>query len=288
MSPSYGDNPASFKATPSFTAVQCSVMKCHLLLCYICDLHLVHELRGVETSILSLSHTSDLSEIRSTRNNSDTATTTCFFMNTSIRSYTVSTIKRGFPTISEKYFYTHIMSDQNVPAPYILLKQQMGERKPNQEEEKPMETYFFRGEILLEIPEKQQIPREDGTPPHNYCKFHDPAATTYDSGTNVSPLYGAELDYLLGIYRSSVRAVEYLQVDKMAWIMDLRLGSKVFFQLDKEKDVPLLIQGKIRYYGAIPGHDGVMFGIEIIVSVINYIYIYIYIYIIIYVFASFI
>ena len=56
-------------------------MKCHLLLYYICDLHLVHELRGVETSILSLNHTSDLSEIRSTRNNSDTATTTCFFMN---------------------------------------------------------------------------------------------------------------------------------------------------------------------------------------------------------------
>ena len=160
------------------------------------------------------------------------------------------------------------MSDKNLPAPYILLKQQMGERKPNQEGEKPFRIYFFRGEILLEIPLKKQIPREDGTPAHNYCKFDDPDVTTYNNGTNVSPLYGAELDYLLGIDRSSIRAIEYLQVDKLAWIMDLRLGSIVFFQLDKEKDVPLIIQGKVGYYGAIPGLDGVKFGIEIIVSII--------------------
>ena len=161
------------------------------------------------------------------------------------------------------------MSDQNVPAPYILLKQQMGERKPNQEGEKPMETYFFRGEILLEIPEKEQIPREDGTPAHNYCRYDDLDVTTYNNGTNVSPLYGAELDYLLGIDRPSVRAIEYLQVDKLAWIMDLRHGSNVFFQLDKEKDVPLIIPGKIRYYGPIPGYEGVKFGIEIIVGIIR-------------------
>ena len=97
MSPSYGDNPASFKATPSFTAVYV-YMKCHLLLCYICDLHLVHELRGVETSILSLNHTSDLSEIRSTRNNSDTATTTCFFMNKYTEIY-YNIQQRGFPIL---------------------------------------------------------------------------------------------------------------------------------------------------------------------------------------------
>ena len=78
------------------------IIKCHLLLCYISDLHLVHELRGVETSILSLNHTSDLSEIRSTRNNSDTATTTCFFMNTSIRSYTIKVHKKGVPDYFRK------------------------------------------------------------------------------------------------------------------------------------------------------------------------------------------
>ena len=155
------------------------------------------------------------------------------------------------------------MSDQNVRAPYILLKQQMGERKLDQEGEKPFQTYLFRGEILLEIPQKEQIPREDGTPAHNYCKYDDPANTTYNNGTTVSPLYGAELYYLQGIPRSSVRAVEYLQVDKLAWIMDLRSGTEVFFQLNKERDVLLIIPGIIRYYGRIPGHEGVMFGIEI-------------------------
>ena len=160
------------------------------------------------------------------------------------------------------------MSYQNVRAPYILLKQEMGERKPNQEGEKPMGTYFFRGEILLEIPEKEQIPREDGTPAHNYCRYDDLDVTTFNNGSNVSPLWGAELDYLLGIHRPSVRAVEYLMVDKLTWIMNLKHGSNVFFQLDKEKDVPLIIPGKIRYYGPIQGHQGVIFGIEIIVSII--------------------
>ena len=161
------------------------------------------------------------------------------------------------------------MFDLHIPAPYILLKQQIGERKPDQEGEKPLLIYFFKGEILLEIPLKEQIPREDRTPAHNYCKYDDPDVTIYNNGSNVSPLYGAELDYLLGIHRPSVRAVEYLMVDKLTWIMDLRFGSNVFFQLDKEKDVPLLIQGKIKYYGAIQGHQGVWFGMEIIVSIIK-------------------
>ena len=162
------------------------------------------------------------------------------------------------------------MSDQNVPRPYILLKQLLGERKPNQEGEEPLYSILSRGEILLEIPQKEQILRKDGTPAHNYCKYNNPDITLYNSGTNVSPLHVAELDYLLSIKRPSVRAVEYLQADKMAWIMDLRYGTEVFFKLNKEKS--LIIQGKIRYYGAIPGHtyyDGVMFGIEIIVSIIT-------------------
>ena len=160
------------------------------------------------------------------------------------------------------------MSDQNIPAEYILLKQQIGERKPNKLEEKPLQVYICRGEILLEIPLKEQIPREDGTPPHNYCKYDDPDVTTYNNGTNVSQLYGAEFDYLLGIDRPSDRAVQYLQPNKLAWIMGLIGGTEVFFNLDKETDVPLIIQGKVRYYGAIPGLDGVKFGIEIIVSII--------------------
>ena len=155
------------------------------------------------------------------------------------------------------------MSYQNVRAPYILLKQQMGERKPNQEGEKPLQIYFHRGEILLYIPLKEQIPREDGTPAHNHCKYNHPDVTIFNNGSAVSQLHGAELDCLLGIERPSVRAQEYLQVDKLAWIMDLRLGTEVFFKLNKERDVPLIVPGIIRYYGDIPGHDGVMFGIEI-------------------------
>ena len=158
------------------------------------------------------------------------------------------------------------MSEQNVLTTYILLRQQMGERKPDSEGERPFNIFISRGEILLEIPPKEQIPREDNKPAHNYCVYHDPDVTMYDSGTNISPLHGAEVHYLEAIEKQSVRAVEYLHAEKMAWIMDLIFGDEVYFRLENKENIPLMILGKIRYFGRIPNHHGVMFGIEITVS----------------------
>ena len=160
------------------------------------------------------------------------------------------------------------MTDPNVPPVYILLRRTLGDKKPDRKGEKPLQVYISKGELLVEIPPKEQIPREDGKPAHNYCccMYYDPYVTIYDSGTNVSPLHGAELDYLEGIGDPSIRAREYVKQDKLPWIMDLRNGDMVFFQFEKGDGVPLMILGKVRYYGAIQRHRGVMFGLEIVVS----------------------
>ena len=144
----------------------------------------------------------------------------------------------------------------------------MGERKPNQEEEKPLQIYFHRGEILQYIPPTEQIPREDRTPAHNYCKYNDPDVTIFNNGSALSQLHGAELDCLLGIEDANVREQEYLKPDKLSWIMNLRHGDMVYFQFEKRDGAPLMILGKVRYYGAMQRHSGVMFGIEIMVSII--------------------
>ena len=159
------------------------------------------------------------------------------------------------------------MADPSVPPVSILLRRTLGDQKPDREGEKPFQLYINKGELLVEIPPKGQIPREDGTPAHNYSVYYDPYITMYDSGTHLSPLHGAEMDYLEGIEDANVRAQEYLKPDKLDWIMDLKHGDKIYFKMEKRDGVSLFLQGKVRYYGTIPKHRGVMFGIEIMVSI---------------------
>ena len=97
--------------------------------------------------------------------------------------------------------------------------------------------------------------------------YYDPYVTMYDSGINLSPLHGAEMDYLEAIEAANVRAQEYLKPGRLDWIMDLKHGDKVFFKMERRDGVALFVQGKVRYYGVVPKHRGVMFGIEIMVSI---------------------
>ena len=148
---------------------------------------------------------------------------------------------------------------------YILIKQKAAEENSTQTQEGnniPFRTYVLRGELVSQIPAKDRIPRKDGSPSHNYCVHNDPATTLYDDGTGVCPLQGAELDYLLAIQSPTTRLIQYHKPGKMKWIVDLRIKDIVFFKLNLVK-----IKGKVRFYGLVKGHYGVMFGIEILVSV---------------------
>ena len=159
------------------------------------------------------------------------------------------------------------MANQSAPPVYILLRRTLGDQIPRKEGKKPSPVYISKGELLLEIPPKEQIPREDGTPAHNYCMYHYSDVTMYDGGANVSPLHDAQADYLEAIETPSARAQEYLKPDKLDWIMDLRNKDIVFCQIEKKAGVPLMLRGKVRYYGRIQEHRGVMFGLQIVVSV---------------------
>ncbi len=153
---------------------------------------------------------------------------------------------------------------------YILIKQKAAEENYTQTQEGnniPFRTYVLRGELVSQIPAKDRIPRKDGSPSHNYCLHHDPAISLYDDGTGVCPLQGAEMDYLEAVHNSTTRIVQYLESGKMKWIMNLKNNDIVFFRLKLTKSAPpVAVKGKIRFYGHIKGHTGVMFGIEILVS----------------------
>ena len=160
------------------------------------------------------------------------------------------------------------LSRCNTMFGHILLKHRTGEENDTQDGSNvPFQILVPRGELVLEIPAKDRIPRKDGSPSHNYCLHHDPATTLYDDGTGVCPLQGAELDYLQAIHNPTTRIVQYLESGKMKWIMNLKNNDIVFFRLKLTKSAPpVAVKGKIRYYGHVQGCVGVMFGLEILVS----------------------
>ena len=132
----------------------------------------------------------------------------------------------------------------------------------------PFQTYVQRGELMLEIPAENRIARKDGTPSHNYRLYGDPAITLYDDGTGVCPLQGAEFDYLKAVQKPTTRILQYFDTEKMKWIMDLKLNDIVFFKFQIANKAPsLTVKGKVRHYGLLEGHCGVMFGLEIIVRI---------------------
>ena len=157
--------------------------------------------------------------------------------------------------------------DDFVPGLCIMLHYANGIREAGRGGKK-RNQYIPKGELVAEIPKKEQVKQEEGTPPHNYCLLRDPDVTLYDNGTGVSPLIGPEGDYLEGIKEPVTRLVEYQKEGRLQWIMDLQHGDEVFFKLEKDKTQALLFpRGRIRYYGRLKGEKGVVFAIEIIVSV---------------------
>ena len=80
------------------------------------------------------------------------------------------------------------MADPNVPSVSILLCRTLGDQKPDREGEKPFPIYISRGELLVEIPLKEQIPQEDGKPAHNYSLYRNPDITMYDAGNHYKEL----------------------------------------------------------------------------------------------------
>ena len=157
----------------------------------------------------------------------------------------------------------------------ILLKQTMGEKASTcTSDGSPSNMWIARGELVTEIPEKDQVPRDKGHS-HNYRKLTEPNVTFYNDGTDIAPLYGAEAEYLLGVVEAATRIQEYLKSDKLKEMMDLRFNDIVLFKMDRGS-VTKIVRGRVRYYGTIPGSRGVKFGIEILVCYHYFVYYHIY------------
>ena len=157
----------------------------------------------------------------------------------------------------------------------ILLKDKRGEGRIESEEEISWNCPVDKGELIIEIPEKERVPNNDGKQPHNYRLYTGGGqdnVTLYAGPTDISPLHGTEVDYLLPVHPPSTRIQQYTRENKMTEIMDIKVGDVVIFKQNQGKGNPIaFVRGKVRYLDTIAEHEGIYFGIEITVSTVLYI-----------------
>ena len=149
----------------------------------------------------------------------------------------------------------------------ITTKEMFGEGKPEKEGEDPWECRIFKGELVVEILEKDWLFSKEGKP-LNYQLLSGPDIVKLHAElTDVSPLQEDEVPYLLAVQPPGVRLKEYLREDRKKEIMALKVEDVVMFKLDQgHNNATSIIRGKIRYIGPIDDDEGIFFGIEITVS----------------------
>ena len=97
----------------------------------------------------------------------------------------------------------------------ILTKQKRGIGRPVKEGEDPWQCDVHKEEIVVEIPLNERSTTDHTPHMYNYRLYTEPNVTLYAPPTDVLPLYGAELDYLLAIDAASVRFKHYLLSDDL-------------------------------------------------------------------------
>ena len=159
---------------------------------------------------------------------------------------------------------------------FILLNEVTGEKKGGKIKKK---THLSvpKGELLVEAPKKQKqlkfsrtvISTDTGASTDRQCAryfvLRNPEIRLYASGANVAPLIDAEADYLEAVKDPLSRVHVYEDKDRLQWAMNLKNGDDVYLKLEGD-DAAILVLGKVRYYGPTKRERGVMFGVEITVS----------------------
>ena len=181
-----------------------------------------------------------------------------------------------------------IITDMHMDTPYdlqneryILMKDTPGERPDSSfvgAIKKPLIGGNFakqiivpilRGELIGQIPRRQQQPRFDG-PAHNYFVDNDPSTTLFaDVPEGISPLCQIDYRLLRGIdccfERFSVFA--NCNCDWLEWGANLKVGDEVYVRLPAvNRATADWSRAVIRYKGDVKSLPGTCFGVEIDVS----------------------
>ena len=152
----------------------------------------------------------------------------------------------------------------------LLLRDVWGEKAATSTFAKALglksEQNVSKGTLLSSfIPNKKQVPRQDGNPTHNYQVYKNDVISMFCSEQDVAPLSNYEFQLLNGIKSPGARFEVFVN-GVLEW------GSK----LKKDDIVSLCVphltfrnlsvcSAAVRWIGILPSEDGIKFGVEILV-----------------------
>ena len=166
---------------------------------------------------------------------------------------------------------------------FILLHEIIGGKRAGKMKKKE-HVSISSGELLVAAPTKEDTKRKSVRIQHGraelvrstssggtrYAVLRDPEVKLYLNEANVAPLAGAEADYLEAVCDPLSRIQVFKDRERLKRTMELKNGDSVLVKLEERDSsgdgAPMLVQGKVRYYGMIKERKGVMFGIELTVS----------------------
>lgn len=153
----------------------------------------------------------------------------------------------------------------------ILMKDKViytQSRKEKRDKQEPWETKIERGELLVEIPDKERASQGNGTA-HNYRLYSNTDLSLYADGMDATPVKERELGYILAVTPPNLRTREFVRSDRMKMATSLIVSEAVMFKMKvgAESGPDDMVRGVIRYIGEVPKRgEGIYFGIEITVS----------------------
>ena len=133
------------------------------------------------------------------------------------------------------------------------------------QEEKDL--FIMKGTLLLAIPDKDIVLRNDGKPGHNFRMYKNDDITLYCPEEHFCPLTNYEFRLLSGMKTNAARYQAFVD-EILEWGSKLRVNDVVYVALPSKQPIPNpdRCQAKVRYIGVLPGEEGIKFGLEITVS----------------------
>ena len=126
----------------------------------------------------------------------------------------------------------------------------------------------LKGTLLCSIPDKEQVPRQDGKPAHNYRVYKNDVVTLFCSEQEVAPLTNNEF-HLLNAIKSPGARFEVFVNGVADWGSKLKLNDMVYVTLPSKQAIGnQRVRAAVRWIGVLPNEDGIKFGVEITVCVI--------------------
>lgn len=157
-------------------------------------------------------------------------------------------------------------------AAAILLREHQGEKSLGRLGGffKSNARTLYRGELLFLLPRVKIVPRKDGKNAHNYQIADDSSITLFCSGGDVAPISDYEY-HLMAAIKSREARYKAFNAGKLDWGSNLREGILVNVTLPSRYPISDQVEravSVIRYIGPLLNENGILFGIEIQVSIV--------------------